>query len=73
MSEEEDEKFEQPRIISQTLGEILVSQKKYTEAKSVFEALREKQPQNKSLDVKIAYLDQIIGLEKVGKSKTITQ
>ncbi len=71
MSEEEEEKFEQPRIISQTLGEILVSQKKYTEAKSVFEALREKQPQNKSLDVKIAYLDQIIGLEKVGKSKTI--
>ncbi len=71
LPEEEEEKFEQPRIISQTLGEILVSQKKYTEAKSVFEALREKQPQNKSLDVKIAYLDQIIGLEKVGKSKTI--
>jgi tetratricopeptide (TPR) repeat protein len=73
MPEEEEEKFEQPRIISQTLGEILVSQKKYAEAKSVFEALREKQPQNKSLDVKIAYLDQIIGLEKVGKSKTIAQ
>lgn len=57
-------KFDQPKIVSQTLGEILVSQKKYAEAKSVFEALKNKQPKNKSLDVKIAYLDKIIGLEK---------
>jgi hypothetical protein len=34
------------------------------EAKAVFEALKEKQPKNKSLDVKITYLDKIIGLEK---------
>ena len=68
LQDEEDEKFEQPKIISQTLGEILVSQKKYSEAKSVFEALKEKTPNNKSLDVKIAYLDKIIGLEKKAKS-----
>ena len=43
-SDEEDDKFEQPKIISQTLGEILVSQQKYAEAKAVFEALKEKQP-----------------------------
>ncbi len=61
---EDEEKFEQPKIISQTLGEILVSQKKYVEAKAVFEALKEKQPENKSLDVKIVFLEKIIGLEK---------
>jgi tetratricopeptide (TPR) repeat protein len=68
LQDEEDSHFEQPKIISQTLGEILVSQQKYAEAKSVFEALKEKHPDNKSLDVKIAYLDRIIGLEKSGKS-----
>jgi len=61
---EDEEKFEQPKIISQTLGEILVSQKKYAEAKAVFEALKEKQPENKSLDVKIVFLEKIMGLEK---------
>jgi tetratricopeptide (TPR) repeat protein len=66
--DEEEEKFEQPKIISQTLGEILVSQQKYVEAKAVFEALKEKQPDNKALDLKIEYLDRIIGLEKKGKS-----
>lgn len=65
--DEEDDKFEQPKIISQTLGEILVSQQKYVEAKAVFEALKEKQPDNKALDLKIEYLDRIIGLEKNGK------
>jgi tetratricopeptide (TPR) repeat protein len=66
--DEEDDKFEQPKIISQTLGEILVSQQKYVEAKAVFEALKEKQPDNKALDLKIEYLERIIGLEKEGKS-----
>jgi tetratricopeptide (TPR) repeat protein len=66
--DEEDDTFEQPKIISQTLGEILVSQQKYVEAKAVFEALKEKQPDNKALDLKIEYLDRIIGLEKEGKS-----
>jgi hypothetical protein len=66
--DEDDDKFEQPKIISQTLGEILVSQQKYVEAKAVFEALKEKQPDNKALDLKIEYLDRIIGLEKKGKS-----
>ena len=66
--DEDDDKFEQPKIISQTLGEILVSQQKYVEAKAVFEALKEKQPDNKALDLKIEYLDRIIGLEKDGKS-----
>jgi tetratricopeptide (TPR) repeat protein len=64
--DDEEDKFEQPKIISQTLGEILVSQQKYVEAKAVFEALKEKQPDNKSLDLKIEYLDRIIGLEKKG-------
>ena len=66
--DDEEEKFEQPKIISQTLGEILVSQQKYAEAKAVFEALKEKQPENKALDLKIEYLNKIIGLEKKGQS-----
>jgi len=66
--DEENEKFEQPKIISQTLGEILVSQKKYVEAKAVFEALKEKQPENKALDLKIEYLNRIIGLENEDKA-----
>ncbi len=66
--DEENDKFEQPKIISQTLGEILVSQQKYVEAKAVFEALKEKQPDNKALDLKIEYLNRIIGLENKGKS-----
>ena len=66
--DDEEEKFEQPKIISQTLGEILVSQQKYSEAKAVFEALKEKQPENKALDLKIEYLNKIIGLEKKGQS-----
>ena len=68
LPDEEDDKFEQPKIISQTLGEILVSQQKYVEAKAVFEALKEKQPDNKALDLKIEYLNRIIGLEKKGKT-----
>ena len=67
-SDEEEEKFEQPKIISQTLGEILVSQQKYVEAKSIFEALKEKQPENRALDLKIEYLERIIGLENKAKS-----
>lgn len=68
LQDDDETHFEQPKIISQTLGEILVSQKKYAEAKSVFEALKEKHPQNKTLDVKISFLEKIINLEKGSKS-----
>jgi hypothetical protein len=54
----------QTQIISQTLGEILVSQKKYSEALQVFKALKENQPANTILDRKIALLEKIILLEK---------
>jgi len=54
----------QTKIISQTLGEILVSQKKYSEALQVFKALKENQPANTVLDRKIALLQKIILLEK---------
>jgi len=68
LQDDDETHFEQPKIISQTLGEILVSQKKYAEAKSVFEALKEKHPQNKTLDVKISFLEKIINMEKGSKS-----
>jgi len=53
----------EPKIISQTLGEILVSQKKYPEALKVFKSLKEQQPSNVLLDKKISFLQKIIALE----------
>jgi len=52
------------KIISQTLGEILVSQNKYKEAKEVFVALKEQQPDNPNIDKKLEILDKIITLEE---------
>jgi hypothetical protein len=58
---EEDEKSEiKPKIVTQTLGEILVAQKKFEEAKKVFIALKRKNPENPLYDRKIAFLDRII-------------
>ena len=59
-----DSEKQQTKIISQTLGEILVSQKKYSEALGVFKTLKENQPQNKVLDRKISLLEKIILLDK---------
>ncbi len=61
---DDDEVPAQPKIVSQTLGEILVSQKKYTQALQVFELVREQHPENKSLDKKITFLKKIIALEQ---------
>jgi predicted negative regulator of RcsB-dependent stress response len=54
----------QPKIVSQTLGEILVSQKKYTQALKVFELLQEQHPDNRGLEKKISFLKKIISLEQ---------
>jgi tetratricopeptide (TPR) repeat protein len=62
--EEEELPFKPPKIISQTLGEILVSQKKYIEAMEVFRVLQQKNPDNKNFDKKIEFLQKIIALEK---------
>lgn len=62
--EEEELPFKPPKIISQTLGEILVSQKKYIEAMEVFKVLQQKNPDNKNFDKKIEFLQKIIALEK---------
>ena len=59
----EESSFKESKIISQTLGEILVSQKKYTEALEVFKTLKEKQPDNQNVQRKIKLLEQIIDLE----------
>jgi tetratricopeptide (TPR) repeat protein len=61
--EEEELPFKPPKIISQTLGEILVSQKKYNEALEVFRTLKQKYPQNKNFDKKIEFLQKIIALD----------
>jgi tetratricopeptide (TPR) repeat protein len=53
-----------PKLISQTLAEILVSQKKYTEARKMFIALKERNPEVTKYDKKIEFLTQIIDLNQ---------
>ena len=62
--DDEQNESSQPKIVSQTLGEILVSQKKYTQALKVFELLQEQHPDNKGLEKKITFLKKIISLER---------
>ncbi len=62
--ERQDEPPAKPKIVSQTLGEILVSQKKYSEALHVFEQLKNQHPENRTLDKKITFLKKIIALEQ---------
>ena len=64
ITEDQDPTELRPKIATQTLGEILVSQKKFKEAKKVFEALRKKNPDNTLFEKKIAFLDKLISLEK---------
>jgi hypothetical protein len=60
----EEEKYQQPKIVTQTLGEILVSQKKYVQALKVFETLQELHPENKNILKKVEFLKKIISLEQ---------
>lgn len=59
----DDSPYVKQKIVSQTLGEILVSQNKYKEAKQVFLALKEQQPDNPNIDKKLEILNKIIELE----------
>jgi tetratricopeptide (TPR) repeat protein len=65
---EEDEDQEafnnNPKLISQTLAEILVSQKKYLEARKMFMVLKERDPENTKYDKKIEFLTRIIDLNQ---------
>jgi len=63
-AQEDKSPYVKQKIISQTLGEILVSQNKYKEAKEVFVALKEQQPDNPNIDKKLEILDKIITLEE---------
>ena len=45
----DDAGYQQPKIVTQTLGEILVSQKKYVQALKVFETLQDLHPENKNI------------------------
>jgi tetratricopeptide (TPR) repeat protein len=63
--EEQPDVFnENPKLISQTLAEILVSQKKYSEARNMFLALKKREPDNMRYDKKIEFLTRIIELNK---------
>jgi len=67
-AQEDKSPYVKQKIISQTLGEILVSQNKYKEAKEVFLALKEQQPGNPNIDKKLEILDKIIALEEKKES-----
>lgn len=62
--EEEPGEYKRPKIVTQTLGEILVSQKKYVEALHVFETLHKQQPDNKNIVKKVEFLKKIVALEQ---------
>ena len=53
-----------PKLISQTLAEILVSQKKYVEARNMFVTLKAQNPENTKYDKKIEFLSRIIELNQ---------
>lgn len=52
------------RMVSKTLGEILFAQKKYSEAKGVFEKLIEQQGASDYLKNKVEIIDKIIAMQK---------
>ncbi len=56
--------YQQTKIVTQTLGEILVSQKKYVEALRVFETLQEQHPDNNNISKKVEFLKKIVVLEQ---------
>jgi hypothetical protein len=63
-SEDDKSPYVKQKIVSQTLAEILVSQNKYKEAKQVFLALKEQQPDNPNIDKKLEILNKIIALDE---------
>jgi hypothetical protein len=53
-----------PSLLTPTFGEILISQKKFEDARRVFEELAKQNPENKRFKKKIDFLDKIVSMNK---------
>jgi hypothetical protein len=53
-----------PSLLTPTFGEILISQKKFEDARRVFEELAKQNPENKRYKKKIDFLDKIVSMNK---------
>jgi len=56
--------LENPNLVTPTFGEILIAQRKFTDAKMVFSELAKRDPQNQRFRRKIEFLDKIITVQK---------
>ena len=59
-----DEILSNPKMLTPTFGEILIAQKKFSDAKRVFTELSKKDPNNNNLKRKIEFLNKLVKLEK---------
>ena len=56
--------LQNPSLLTPTFGEILIAQKKFKDARQVFIALSENEPENKRFQKKIEFLDKIVQMQK---------
>ncbi|MBN1407159.1 MAG: hypothetical protein JW956_05195 [Calditrichaceae bacterium] len=59
-----DEILSNPKMLTPTFGEILIAQKKFSDAQRVFKELLKKDPENKNFNRKIDFLDKLVKLKK---------
>ncbi len=59
-----EEILENPSLLTPTFGEILIAQKKFDDARRVFQELLNQQPDNERFKKKLQFLDKIIAFQK---------
>ena len=59
-----EEILENPSLLTPTFGEILIAQKKFEDARRVFQELQNRQPDNPKFKKKLEFLDKIIAFQK---------
>ena len=58
-----DEILNNPKMLTPTFGEILIAQKKFSDAQRVFKELLKKDPENKNLNRKMDFLKKLVKLK----------
>jgi hypothetical protein len=59
-----DQILDNPNLVTPTFGEILIAQRKFSDARLVFQELSKRDPQNPRIRKKIDFLDKIITVQK---------
>ena len=57
--------MENPNLVTPTFGEILVSQRKFSEARHIFVELLKREPDNERFQKKVQFLDKFLAAQKV--------